>query len=612
MGKKITQKNNTITKLISVITLLLTTTIAHPQTATELITMPQQPQIEIPQEIKKKQQKNSNPQATLKQPSSNPQATKQTQPTQPKTGKQTLIYLEQSNLVQFDNDNLPNIQVLTGNVILRHDDIYLYCDSAHLNQNTNSFQAFKNVKIQQGDSLTIHSNLLNYNGNTRIAHLYHNVKLIHHEVTLYTDTLTYNRNKDLGYYTCGGKLIDSQNTLTSQHGYYHSNTKTAEFNHNVIGKNTNSTLTSDTLTYNTQTKIATILGPTTIQHTDSTTIYAEQGWYNTTTDQSQLLKNPIINHQNGKTLQGDTIYYNKQTGIGQAYHNITLKDTINKISLHGHYAYHKEQGEISIITDSALMIQYTQNDTTYIHSDTIYTYTQNPNNKTTIAYHNVRLYNKQYQSVCDSLTYSTTDSIIHLMQIPIIWNQDQQITGDTIHIHTHNQDIDKMHIIGNAIMIQQHDTTHYNQVSGKEIIAHIQNQQLNHVNISGNVESIFYPTDQDQIIGLNSIKSTYMTINFNQGKLDRFIVYPSPTATMHPISQITPNMLYLPNYTWQNNIRPTSKNDIFRHPQRLTQEQINTQRQEIKQQEQQERKNKRKQKNQENLQNETNTTPPQQ
>ena len=612
MGKKITQKNNTITKLISVITLLLTTTIAHPQTATELITMPQQPQIEIPQEIKKKQQKNSNPQATLKQPSSNPQATKQTQPTQPKTGKQTLIYLEQSNLVQFDNDNLPNIQVLTGNVILRHDDIYLYCDSAHLNQNTNSFQAFKNVKIQQGDSLTIHSNLLNYNGNTRIAHLYHNVKLIHHEVTLYTDTLTYNRNKDLGYYTCGGKLIDSQNTLTSQHGYYHSNTKTAEFNHNVIGKNTNSTLTSDTLTYNTQTKIATILGPTTIQHTDSTTIYAEQGWYNTTTDQSQLLKNPIINHQNGKTLQGDTIYYNKQTGIGQAYHNITLKDTINKISLHGHYAYHKEQGEISIITNSALMIQYTQNDTTYIHSDTIYTYTQNPNNKTTIAYHNVRLYNKQYQSVCDSLTYSTTDSIIHLMQIPIIWNQDQQITGDTIHIHTHNQDIDKMHIIGNAIMIQQHDTTHYNQVSGKEIIAHIQNQQLNHVNISGNVESIFYPTDQDQIIGLNSIKSTYMTIHFNQGKLDRFIVYPSPTATMHPISQITPNMLYLPNYTWQNNIRPTSKNDIFRHPQRLTQEQINTQRQEIKQQEQQERKNKRKQKNQENLQNETNTTPPQQ
>ena len=607
MGKKITQKHNTTTKLLTVILLLLTTTHAHTQTATELITMPQQPQIEIPQEIKQKQKQkqNSNPQATLKQPSP-----KKTDTQTPKTGKQTLIYLEQSNLVQFDNENLPDIQVLTGNVILRHDDIYLYCDSAHLNQNTNSFQAFGNVKIQQGDSLTIHSNRLNYNGNTRIAHLYHNVRLLHQEVTLHTDTLIYNRNKDLGYYHCGGKLIDTQNTLTSQHGYYHTNTKTAEFKYNVIGKNNTSTLTSDTLTYNTQTKISTILGPTTIQHTDSTTIYTELGSYNTTNDQSQLLKNPIINHGKGKTLQGDTIYYDKQTGIGQAYHNVTIKDTINKITLHGHYGYYKEQNEHSIITDSAHIIEYSQTDTTYIHSDTIHSHTNNQNQKTTIAYHNVRLYNNQFQGVCDSLTISSTDSIIHMMQMPILWNENQQITGDTIHIHTQNQNIDKIHITGNAIMIQQQDSIHYNQVSGKEIIAHIQNQQLHHVNITGNVESIFYPTDQDQLIGLNTIKSTYMTIHFNQGKIDRFIVYPSPTATMYPIAQTTQNMLYLPNYTWQDNIRPTSKTDIFRQPKRLTQTQIDTQRQQIKQQEQQERKNKRKQKNQE--ENATNTTPPQQ
>lgn len=602
MGKKITNIINKTTKLLSVIILLLTTTIAHPQTTTELITMPQQPQIEVPQEIKKKQQKKNKPQATLKQPSSNPQATKQTQP---KTGKQTLIYLERSNLVHFDSENLPDIQVLTGNVILRHDDIYLYCDSAHLNQNTNSFQAFKNVKIQQGDSLTIHSNLLNYNGNTRIAHLYHNVKLINGEVTLYTDTLIYNRNKDLGYYTCGGKLIDSQNTLTSQHGYYHSNTKTAEFKYNVIGKNTTSTITSDTLTYNTQTKIATILGPTTIHHTDSTTIYAEQGWYNSTNDQSQLLKKPLINHGNGKTLQGDTINYNKQTGIGQAYHNVILKDTLNKISLHGHYAYHKEQGEITLITDSAIMIEYSQQDTTYIHSDTIYTYTQDENNKITIAYHNVRLYNNNFQGVCDSLSLHSNDSTLHMMQMPIIWNQNQQITGDTIHIHTQNNTVHKMQVIDNAIMIQQEDTTHYNQVSGKTIIAHLQNQQLHLVDILGNVESIFYPTDQDQLIGLNTIKSSYMTIHFTEGKIERFIVYPSPTANMYPMSQITQNMLYLPNYTWQIDIRPTSKTDIFRQPKRLTQNDIDKQKEQIKQLEQQERKKQRQKQNQEN---ETNTT----
>ena len=70
-----------------------------------------------------------------------------------KSGKQTLIYLERSDLVRFDNENLPDIQVLVGNVVLRHDDVFLYCDSAHMNQQTNSFKAFGHVKIEQGDSL---------------------------------------------------------------------------------------------------------------------------------------------------------------------------------------------------------------------------------------------------------------------------------------------------------------------------------------------------------------------------------------------------------------------------------------------------------------------------
>ena len=200
---------------------------------TELIVNPNQPKSET---------------ATLKQPSSNkkqkttPQKTTEPKDSIKKTGKQTLIYLERSNIVRFDNENLPDIQVLIGNVVLRHDDVFLYCDSAHMNQKTNSFKAFGHVKIEQGDSLQIYSKLLNYNGNTRIGHLFHDVKMINGEVTLYTDTLIYNRNKNLGYYTCGGKLVDSLNTLVSKHGYYYSDSKIAEFKYNVIGVNNKSTI----------------------------------------------------------------------------------------------------------------------------------------------------------------------------------------------------------------------------------------------------------------------------------------------------------------------------------------------------------------------------------
>ena len=596
MGQKIKFTNISILRLLPVIFLLLSSCVVFGQMPTKLIINPNKLKIEKPKEVENKKQKTN-------------KVEKKTESTDTikRTGKQTLIYLERSNLVSFDNENLPDIQVLTGNVVLRHDDIYLYCDSAHLNQQTNSFKAFGNVKIEQGDSLEIYSKRLNYNGNTRIGHLYQNVKMINGEVTLYTDTLIYERDKNLGYYKCGGKLVDSLNTLVSKHGYYYSDTKLAEFKYNVVGKNSNSTITSDTLTYNTETKVATILGPTNILHSDSTTIYSELGWYNSETDQSKLLKKSFINHGNGKTLEGDTIFYDKAIGVGKAFQNVILKDSLNKINLHGHYGYYKEEGEIGIITDSAMMVEYSQKDTTYIHGDTLYSFAYKKDDKMALAYHNVRLYNNEFQGVCDSLTFCSADSILHLMQMPIIWNENQQITGDTIHIYPKNGTIDKMHVVNNAMMIQEEDTIHYNQISGKEIIAHIQNEELHHVDISGNVESIFFPNDQDELIGLNTIKSSYMTVYMKDGKLERFVVFPSPTAVMYPMSQITENMLHLANYTWQIEVRPTSKEDIFRIPKRLTQADVDVQKELIKQKEQEERKNKRKQRNQEDATNITNT-----
>lgn len=589
MDQKIRYKTTQIKRLLPVILLLLCSCVVYAQMPTELIVNPNKPKIEgqlppPPKKEEKKIKKETSPKDTTK-----------------RSGKQTLIYLERSDLVRFDNDSLPDIQVLIGNVVLRHDDIYLYCDSAHMNQKTNSFKAYGHVKIEQGDSLEIYSKRLNYNGNSRIGHLFHDVKMINGEVTLYTDTLIYNRNKNLGYYTCGGKLVDSLNTLVSKHGYYYSNTKLAEFRYDVVGENSSSTIKSDTLTYDTETKVATILGPTHIYHSDSTIIYSELGWYNSDTDKSQLLKKPFINHGNGKTLQGDTIFYDKNNGVGEAFHNVILKDSLNKIRLHGHYGYYKEDGDIGLITDSAMMVEYSQTDTTYIHGDTLYSYAQGEEEKMTLAYHNVRLYHNDFQAVCDSLTFFSGDSILHLMQMPIIWNNNQQITGDTIHLYPKDGSIERMHVIDNAIMIQEEDTIHYNQVSGKEILAHIKEQELDYVDISGNVESIFYPTDQGDLIGLNTIKSSYMTIYFKEGQLERFNVFPSPTAVMYPLSQVTNNMLYLPNFTWQIDICPTSKDDIFRQPKRLTQADVEAQKQELKAQEQEERKNKRKQKNQDEL-----------
>ena len=506
-----------------------------------------------------------------------------------------IIYLERTDVMSFDKDALPNKQILSGNVLFRHDDALLYCDSAHLDQTTNSFEAFGHVHIDQGDSVQIYSRLLKYDGNTRMAYLWHNVRLINGEVTITTDTLTYDRNRNLGFYLCGGTVQDSVNTLISDHGYYYSNTKDAEFKSNVFGYNDDNTIESDTLRYNTNTKVATILGPTLITHlSDTSTIYSELGWYDTERDLAQLLENSLITYSEGRTLRGDTIFYDKASGRGEAFYNVVITDSINDMILTGHYGYYSEDHDQCLMTDSALMRQFSEGDTIYIHGDTIYAYELPDTSKIVHLYHNSRLYAKDFQAIADSIYYTSIDSTTHLRLLPVLWNDDWQITGDSINVYPTEGELNRARVMDNAMIIQSHDTIHYNQMSGKEMLAFIGDEALDSLQILGNAESIFFPNDDDKLIGLNKIKSSYMNIYFNNGKLDRIKVFPSPEANMIPMAMVLEEMLRMPNFTWQQDARPTDPTDVFRRPERITVAEIASQKEELKQQQKDERRKNRK------------------
>ena len=65
---------------------------------------------------------------------------------------------------------------------LKHDNALMYCDSAYLYEASNKIDAFSNVKINQGDSIEILGNYLEYDGNSRVAFIRGNVSLIDNEI----------------------------------------------------------------------------------------------------------------------------------------------------------------------------------------------------------------------------------------------------------------------------------------------------------------------------------------------------------------------------------------------------------------------------------------------
>ena len=475
------------------------------------------------------------------------------------------VILLHTDKLTFDQYRHPGAQILTGNVQFQHEGVLMYCDSACFYEATNSFDAFGHVKMVQGDTLDLVGDVLLYNGLEQLARVRHNVVLTHRESKLYTDSLDYDRLYELGYFFEGGKLVDKDNVLTSDWGQYSPPTRQAVFNYNVKLVNPKFTLISDTLNYNTRTSMAEIVGPSNIDSGDNH-IYSESGFYNTQTEEAILLERSIVTNK-GRKMVGDSLYYDSTTGIGEGFGNAVYTDEVNKNMLLGNYCFYNDSTGYAMATDSAVAIDYSQQDTMYMHADTFKLYTFHMNTDTMYrevrGYHKVRSYRTDVQSVCDSLVFNTQDSCITMYRDPIVWNAGQQVLGEVIKIYLNDSTIERIHVIDQTLSVEQIDSVHYNQVAGKEMISYFRDGEMYETWVQGNVYVDYYMFDDDSLmIGMNYTETSELKLFMKDRKMDK-IWMPASTGVIYPIVMIPPNRLYLSNFAWFDYIRPRNKEDIF-------------------------------------------------
>ena len=484
-----------------------------------------------------------------------------------KDKKKTKVDLLHADLGKADKLARPDVQVLVGNVKLRHDSMYMYCDSALIFEKTNSVEAFNNVRMEQGDTLFIYGDYLYYDGMTQIAQIRENVKMINRNTTLLTDSLNYDRIYDLGYYFEGGTLMDEDNVLTSDWGEYSPATKVSVFNHDVKLVNPKFILTSDTLKYNTTSKVATILGPSDIV-SDQNHIYSERGFYNTQSGQAELLDRSVITNE-GKKMVGDSLYYDRTAGYGEAFDNVQMNDTVNKNMLTGDYCFYNELTDSAFATKRAVAVDYSQGDSLFMHADTLMMVTYHLNTDSVFremrAYHKVRMYRTDVQGVCDSLVYNSKDSCMTMYRDPILWNQGQQLLGEEIKVYMNDSTIDWAHIISQALTVEMKDSLHYNQISGKEIKAFFEKGEMRKIDVIANVLVVFYPIDDKDstMIGMNTSETSLLNMYLKERQMEKMVMSPKSNGVLYPMDQIPADKMKLPTFVWLDYIRPLSKDDIF-------------------------------------------------
>lgn len=182
-----------------------------------------------------------------------------------------------------------------------------------------------------------------------------------------------------------------------------------------------------------------------------------------------------------------------------------------------------------------------------------------------IAFHNVRIFNDSVQSVCDSLYYTSEDSIFRLFQDPLVFSNNSQIAGDTIYLFTKNKKAERVYVFENGIVINKANEKMFNQVGGRTINGYFKEGQIDYVRAKGSpAESVYYPQDDDSAyIGMNRSKAHVIDVYFVDKAMHRVKFFNDVDGTLFPMRQIPEDQKFLRNYEWLDKRRPKSKFELF-------------------------------------------------
>lgn len=541
------------------------------------------------------------------------------------------VVLEKADRL-FKNDFDPYM-VVVGQVHFSKGPMQMYCDSAHYYPETSSFDAFGNVRMEQGDTLFVYADELNFDGPGEIAYLFgpdpeKPVRLINRDVTLTTDIFTYDLVSELGYYNTGGTLTDRNNRLTSVEGEYLPPTKDANFYDNVhlhsLRPNDTLDIYTDSLFYNTVSHVASFTSPTRIINSDGI-INSSDGTYNTDTGEGKLYRHSSVRtisnnaRRGGTVLAGDTLIYDRRTGIGEAFGNMSITDSVKQSRLSGDYGYYNEIIDSAYVTGRALAMEYSKGDTLYMHgtyitsvlrvdtvrkevktkvpapaaadsalldsltSDTLATDSieqkfiekveiQETVDSTHIvtAWPRVRFYRTDMQGLCDSMVFIQRDSCLHMHRHPIVWNEGQQIFGNSIIVHVNDSTVDRANLPDFGFIAQEIEPGFYNQLTGKKMNAYFVGGQIDRLEVDGSVQAIFFPEESDSTINkMTEVESSFLNAWFKDGNIHRMKMWPASNGTVTPLYLARRSQLLLPKFEWYAPLRPASPQDVFVVPKEM-------------------------------------------
>src|SRR6056300_1781178 len=488
-----------------------------------------------------------------------------------------------------DQDAFPGANILFKNsetrVLLFHEGALIESDLAYFYSKDNYFKAVGDVVFTQGDSLKMTCKTIEYDGKTQIAVADGDVFLIRPDMSLTTEKLNLDRIRNEAFYNTKGVIIDSASTLTSNRGRYFMNQKKYRFTSNVVIDNPEYQVNSDQLDYYTELNQAYLFGNSKIEG-EAYTIECERGFYDLDREKGVFKKNATLYYDN-KIIRGDSLYFESEKDYAAATKNVSIVDSLNNSIITGHYGEIFKAKDSAIITRRAMAINIVDNDSLFIHADTLVA--TGPEDKRILrGYYDVRILKSDIRGRSDSIYLDESIGLTKLLKKPltkqeeqvftekdlndrnpVLWFDQSQMTGDEILLlsNTQTKKLDSLKINGNVFIIEKDTLSEegFQQIKGGLLRGAFKESKLDNIVITKNTEMVYYLyNDEDlQLIGIDKTTCSALRMAFKEGQIDEITFLVSPNGNVYPEAELPKNERSLKGFSWRIRQRPETVEDLF-------------------------------------------------
>ena len=180
------------------------------------------------------------------------------------------------------------------------------------------------------------------------------------------------------------------------------------------------------------------------------------------------------------------------------------------------------------------------------------------------GYRHALIYRTDLQARCDSLYFSQLDTLLRMYEDPVIWNENRhQLSGEEVIAQMRDNAFDRANIHGNAMIISQEDTVHFDQIKATEMLGYFnKDNTLRRYDALGGVNAMFYMQEDSVITILNSKQAQFMMVTMKDGVAEKLKYYEQINSDAYPVYNLPVDKQRLKGFKWREDEQPKSRFDV--------------------------------------------------